>query len=134
MDRLKDDCTKADELAHFRRFVCSVPSHSYLGIALAGADAQLEKMLADDYSFELLPALQRGRAELREEISQLTKERNAMAAKIAQLKKEAQDVLARTVRARDYAADSIRAVESALADLRKAHESSRAFCIDSLLK
>lgn len=110
INRVLDNPSKADELAHWQEFLSTLPSYSYLSLYLQGSTDILRQAMADDMSCELLPAVRRRAAEA------LEQERAALAAK-----KKAQEELAEVQR---QLSASRRDLGNVRDDLRKASEAA----------
>jgi hypothetical protein len=91
-----DNPAKADELAHWRQFIASLPPCSYLALYLKGSDALLEHYMAQDMCCELIQTIRRERDEALRDASEANKardtarlERDKMQAAVDQLRRDA---------------------------------------------
>lgn len=107
--RLKDNCSKADELAHWQMFLNTLPSHSYLAQYFRDSVPMLEDAMRNDMSIEPVKVLRSNYLEaLRSEGEALSR------------KKTAQDELAKVQREVHYAREDLRKYRDELKDLRDA--------------
>ena len=74
---MSDNPTKAEELAHWRQFLATLPQCSYLDLYLRGSEAILEQYMAQDLSCELIRDIRRSRDEALRDTSEANRARDA---------------------------------------------------------
>jgi hypothetical protein len=134
MDRLSDNATKADELAHWRAFLATLPAHTYLGLYLAGSDAVLEHYMRDDVSCELIPEIRRGRNDALEDAARANAQRKRAIEERDRLHREVRELRAEAVRLREELQDLARAACTLSRQAADAHAKAVATVVTSLQK
>ena len=118
---MHDNGTKADELAHWRAFLATLPECSYLAMYLHGSEAMLEDAMRLDMSTELIPALRRARCEAQEAVREVLAQKAKLQTDVAELRGEVSVLRRVAVTIRDDAADAKRAIASLLRDAENLH-------------
>ncbi len=130
MKRLTIDATKAQELTHLDEFLSTLESGTYLASMFQGAHELAGEWIAQDVSFELLPALRRMNSELREQESRLRGEIQALIEKRDKLHREAKAIIGQVCHARDGAIEASKQMNDAANYLDRAKRSATMFAAE----
>jgi hypothetical protein len=107
-----DNPTKAEELAHWRQFIASLPPGSYLALYLKGSDTLLEHYMAQDMCCELIQAIRSERDEALRDASQANKARDTSRTERDKMDKAVQQLRHEAARCRDELRELSKALQT----------------------
>jgi chromosome segregation ATPase len=121
MNRLPDNPTKADELAHWQAFRAQLPPCSYLALYLAESDDTLRYAMANDESCDLIATIRKERSRALEDCAVVRNELTALRMERDKAQNEYRQLARALCTLRDELRDSANAAQSLAMSAMAAH-------------